>query len=41
VFRKRRRKDHHVVEEHKFGQEPLHVLRARMRQAGVKPEGES
>jgi hypothetical protein len=41
VFHKRQRREHHVAEEHKFGQEPIHVLRARMAKAGVKPEGEA
>lgn len=35
-FVKRQRQKHHKAEEHKFGQEPLAVLRERMRQAGVK-----
>ncbi len=30
-FVKRQRQKHHVADEHKFGQEPVHVLRERMR----------
>jgi hypothetical protein len=40
-FKKRKRNEHHVVEEHKFGQEPIDVLRARMAKVGLKPEGET
>jgi hypothetical protein len=36
-FRKRKRKPHMVADEHQFGQEPIHVLRARMRKAGGEP----
>jgi hypothetical protein len=35
-FYKRQRQKHHSGEEHKFGQEPVHVLRERMRKAGRK-----
>ncbi len=36
-FRKRRRKPHLVAEEHQFGQEPIQVLRQRMRRTGGEP----
>ncbi len=36
VFVKRQRQKHHKAEEHKFGQEPLDVLRERMRRAETK-----
>lgn len=35
-FVKRQRIKHHRAEEHNFGQEPIDVLRERMRQAGGK-----
>lgn len=40
LFKKRQRRDHHVAEEHKFGQEPIDVLRARMAKVGLKPDGD-
>ncbi len=33
TFRKRKRKPHMVEDDHQFGQEPIHVLRDRMRKA--------
>ncbi len=36
-FKKRKRKEHHKAEDHQFGQEPIHVLRERMRKAGQEP----
>jgi Protein of unknown function (DUF3305) len=36
-FRKRKRKPHLVAEDHQFGQEPIHVLRERMRKVGGEP----
>jgi Protein of unknown function (DUF3305) len=40
-FKKRKRREHHEAEAHQFGQEPIHVLRERMRKAGRTPEGEA
>jgi hypothetical protein len=39
-FMKRQRQRHHQAEQHQFGQEPLEVLRERMRQAGAKSSGD-
>lgn len=36
VFVKRQRQKHHKAEEHQFGQEPLDVLRQRMRRTETK-----
>jgi Protein of unknown function (DUF3305) len=36
-FKKRKRRPHLVAAEHQFGQEPIHVLRERMRKAGSEP----
>ncbi len=38
AFKKRRRKPYVREEEHQFGQEPIHVLRERMKKAGESKE---
>ena len=37
TFRKRKRQPHLIEDEHQFGQEPVHLLRDRMRRAGRDP----
>jgi Protein of unknown function (DUF3305) len=41
TFKKRKRQQHHEAEAHQFGQEPIHILRARMAKVGRTPEGEA
>jgi Protein of unknown function (DUF3305) len=41
TFKKRRRTQHHQAEAHQFGQEPIHLLRERMRKAGLPPSDKS